>query len=351
MIRNKQHKQLKQLKQQKKHSQPTEQTFLEHIYELRKRLFWIVFAIVVASAVGLQYKDWLMGVVTSPLHGEKLVYLTPAGGFSFIFTLSIYFGVLIAIPVIIYHIYRFIEPMLGGASRKFVAGFIGLSVGLASLGAAFGYFVTIPAALGFLSEFAGDVVIPNLTAESYLNFVVTYILGLAFLFQVPLLLFLFDHVKSIPPGNLTKSQRYVIIAATVIAAIITPTPDAFNMMLVAVPLVLVYELGVVAVFIRHRSAHARSAKKIVMEAAQVKAVIPELLPEQENSAIPAFVVSKTHTVKTVDGVMRVRPAVPTVSVPARTTAHAELLAEQRRAAQRPGRTIDGFFVLDTARSA
>ena len=266
-MKKKQQKQKLQTPTKHSYKQDTaELTFLEHIYELRTRLFWVVSTIILASAAGFQFKDQLIAVVMDPLHGQKLVYLTPGGGFGFIFTLAIYFGILVAIPVIVYHVYAFLRPLLKEASKKLVISFMLLSCLLAASGAAFGYFVTVPAALDFLETFAGDAVIPNLTAESYLNFVVTYILGLAVLFQLPLLLYLFDHVRPFPPGSLLSSQRYVIIGATIVAAIITPTPDAFNMAIVAVPIVLIYQLGVIAVAIRHKMvarAQRKAAKSVI----------------------------------------------------------------------------------------
>lgn len=241
-------------------SEPVELTFLEHVHELRSRLFWVVSTIIVASTIGFQFKDQLVAAVMAPLHGQKLVYLTPGGGFGFIFAVALYFGILLAIPVIIYHLYRFLQPLLVRASRRFIIGFMLLSCLLAIAGTTFGYFVTIPAALDFLASFAGDAVIPNLTAESYLNFVVTYVLGLALLFQLPLLLFLFDHVRPIPPSRLLSSQRFVIIGATVVAAVITPTPDVFNMLIMAVPIIAIYQFGVIAIYARQLAAY-RSPQK------------------------------------------------------------------------------------------
>lgn len=252
MIRTQQKQNQQTPKKPSSQKEVVEQTFLEHIYELRSRIFWVVLTIVLASAAGFQFKDELIAVIMAPLNGQKLVYLTPGGGFGFIFTLAIYFGVLVAIPAIVFHVYRFLQPLLQRTSRVLVAVFMLLSCLLAAGGAAFGYFVTIPAALNFLATFAGDAVTPNLTADSYLNFVVSYVLGLAALFQLPLLLFLFDHVRPFPPGSLLSTQRFIIIGATIVAAIITPTPDAFNMAIVAVPIVTIYQFGVVAIFIRHR---------------------------------------------------------------------------------------------------
>lgn len=357
MMQNKQ--KAKQLKKQKNHSQEpaTELTFLEHFYELRKRLFWVVLTLVVTSALGFQYKDQLISAVMAPLHGQKLIYLTPAGGFSFIFTLSIYFGALLTIPVVIYNIYRFLQPLLGKSSRRLVAGMITMSILLAAAGAAFGYFVTIPGAINFLSEFAGDAVIPSLTAESYLNFVVAYVLGLAVLFQLPLLLFLFDHVRPIPPGMLSSTQRFVIIAATIIAAVITPTPDALNMMVVAIPIILVYEVGVFVVFVR------RYTRRPAKQAVQVKASTEQLAPANDliiNSAVPIAqnemltqVIENTvapavmsqapsQPKRAIDGMLVTRRPMSTVQLPSRPVTPS-ITGERAALVNRPVRTIDGFF--------
>lgn len=351
-----QQKQLKQqnLKTQKKLSQPDQQTFLEHFYELRKRLFWVVFTLTVASAAGFQFKDQLIAAVMAPLHGEKLVYLTPAGGFSFIFTLSIYFGALLTIPVLIYHIYRFLQPLLASTSRRFVATFISLSILLAAAGAAFGYFVTIPAAINFLANFAGDAVTPNLTAESYLNFVVSYILGLAALFQLPLLLFLADHIRPIPPGALWSTQRFVIVGATILAAIITPTPDALNMMIVAVPIIAVYELGAIAVAISHRAKKRQTAKSHAAPAPQTQQA-GDLLDAPVSAAygVSAYgIVEKTggsapvKTAQAIDGVMKARQAPQLTPSSSRQAAITErFLAQQRAIAKRQQhRSVDGFVI-------
>lgn len=241
-------------------SKGEKQTFLEHVYELRSRLFWITLVLLAGSAIGFYAKDLLVEFVMAPLDGEKLVYLTPGGGFSFIFTVCLYFGALVTIPVVMYHIYRFLQPVLGRVSRKLVASILLLSAVLAASGAIFGYAVAIPGAIQFLTTFAGDAVVPSLTAESYLGFVVAYMLGLAVLFQLPLLLYIVDHVKPFPPGGLTASQRYVVAGSILAAAVITPTPDIINQAIVAGPIILVYQLGAIAVFVRHRAQQRRTAK-------------------------------------------------------------------------------------------
>lgn len=348
--------------------QSNELTFLEHIHEVRKRVFWIALVLVVASAIGFQFKDHLISVVMMPLHGEKLIYLTPGGGFSFIFTLCLYFGILFTIPVVIYQIFRFLQPIIGKTSRKFIAGFLMTSVLLAAAGALFGYFVTIPAALTFLSAFAGSAVTPSLTADSYLNFVVTYIVGLALIFQLPLLLFIVDHIRPFPPGMLTTLQRPVIVGATILAAFITPTPDAFNMAVVGLPIVFVYEVGATAVFVRRHGRRNNATTSVslqqksedladeplteiiqelqqqptpmvVQEAAVQKPVSPAITP------VAAPVQSRAPQRRVVDGfTVRQRQTPVRTLEPARPLVQRTVVPVARTQSNRPLRSIDGMIV-------
>ena len=304
------------------------QTFLEHIYELRSRIVWVALTLIIGSAIGFQYHDFLVSIVIAPLHGEKLVYLTPGGGFSFIFTVCLYFGALLTIPVIIYHIYRFLQPVLGKTSRRLVAGIILTSIMLAASGVLFGYYVAVPAAIEFLSTFAGEAVTPNLTAESYLNFVVAYMVGLAALFQLPLLLYIFDYVKPFPPGSLWASQRFVVVGSFIAAAIITPTPDVINQLIIAVPIVVMYQFGVIAVAMRHKTA-ARRAKKpraAKLEHASAMTDVPTELVEERAAALAVVA----------------RPPQPQLPRP-KSTVIAPKKQPATEPAKQPRRVIDGFI--------
>jgi sec-independent protein translocase protein TatC len=227
-------------------------TFADHISEIRRRIAIIVGAFLLASALAYNYKDWLTQFIMQPLHGEKLVYLTPGGGFSFIFQISMYAGLLVMAPLVMYHIYAFIRPALPKRAQRSAVGVILAAVLLMAAGSCYGYFVAVPSALQFLSTFAGDAITPNLTADSYLSFFLTYIVGLGILFELPLLLLFIHWARPMTPKGLMKSERYVILGAFVVAALITPTPDVFNQLMIAAPLIVIYQLGVVAVLVAIR---------------------------------------------------------------------------------------------------
>ncbi len=227
-------------------------TFGEHIAELRGRLFWIAGVFVLSSALAYSVRDPLIAIILAPLHGTKLVYLTPAGGFTFIFQITMYVGAVVTAPVLIYHLYKFVHPALPQRAKRYSLRIILASVGLMIFGVCFGYFVAVPAALTFLTTFASNFVTANLTADSYLNFIMAYVVGLGIIFQLPLLLIFWNWISPLPPGRLLKSQKFVIAGAFIAAAIITPTPDALNQSLVAGPIILIYQVGVVAVWLINR---------------------------------------------------------------------------------------------------
>lgn len=327
---------------QPSHSDQEQLTFLEHIYELRTRLFWIVASLVVASSVGFYFKDLLIAFVKAPLDGEQLIYLTPGGGFSFIFTVCLYFGALLTIPVIMYQLYRFLQPVFGAASRKLIAVIIVLSSLLAVAGAAFGYFVAIPAAIEFLTTFAGDAVAPSLTAESYLGFVMAYMLGLAVLFQLPLLLYIVDYVKPFPPGGLLSSQRYVLAGAIIAAAVITPTPDIINQAIVAGPIVLIYQFGALAVYLRHRALKRAASRSVSSKVRRTPHAAGSDDVTLKSFAVDAS--ARKQTIRPVapasHGIVRAATAPQPTSVISPTPATATTkLAAPRQAVRR---SVDGF---------
>lgn len=232
--------------------EPALKSFADHLGELRARLAWVAVVFIVASALAYNVREQLVSVVLSPIGDQQLVYLTPAGGFAFIFQVTLYAGMLVTAPLAVYHLYKFVAPALPGHVRHRSINVVAVSTLLMLAGVAFGYFVAIPAALQFLTTFAGGFVQPNLTADSYLSFVVAYLLGLGLLFQLPLLLVVWNWVQPFGPGGLLGTQRYVLVGSFIAAAIITPTPDVVNQCLIAVPIVAIYQLGVVAVYIMNR---------------------------------------------------------------------------------------------------
>jgi sec-independent protein translocase protein TatC len=225
----------------------SKQTAGQHLKELRTRLIIVAAFFILGACLAYNFQSQVVNAVLAPLKGEKLVYLNPAGGFSFIFMISIYAGLALALPVLIQQLYAFIRPALPGNAQKksillIVGGFLLLIAGIA-----FGYFVAVPNALLFLYSFADQYINASLTADSYLNFIIAYTLGIGMVFQIPLLLILINSIKPLSPGGLMKSEKWVILISFIVAAIITPTPDPINQTIIAGPVIIVYQIGVVII--------------------------------------------------------------------------------------------------------
>jgi sec-independent protein translocase protein TatC len=231
------------------------------------------------------------------LGSQQLYYLTPIGGLSFIIKLCFYFGVLVSVPVIVYHVYRYLQPLMGGQQRSVLRYFI-FSFLLAAAGISFAYFISLPAALHFLTDFNIQHITAMLTVDAYLTFVTSYLLGAALLFQIPLLLIIIDKITPLTPGGLMKYQRHVILIAFILAAIISPTPDMVNQTLLAVPIIAMYQFGVLLVWWQH-TRRKRAAQK---DLAPSIALQPELSPipviaEEPPEEIPQISPEPTVVVK------------------------------------------------------
>jgi sec-independent protein translocase protein TatC len=291
------HKQSKNLSSRA--SEPEVQTFTYHIRELRTRLFWSLAVGVVAGTLVYNYNSYFIDIVMAPLGDQKLIYLTPAGGFSFIFMVTFYVTMIIILPFILYQIYAFLKPAIPKHTGKLSLLVAASAMILMVAGATFGYIYAVPAGLNFLSNFANNYVVPSITADSYLSFVLGYVLGIGFLFELPLLLFFWHWIHPLTPKGLLNSERYVIVGAFIAAAVLSPSPDALSQTVIAVPIVIIYQLGVVGVLISVRRERKRQ------KAAQKQTVAADAQP-----AVQAQFVAAPVQVKPAASLSSVLPVQP-----------------------------------------
>lgn len=293
-----------------------------HLRELQWRLILVAGFFIVGASFAYTYQSSLVPLLLNPLHGEKLVYLNPAGGFSFIFLISIYAGIALAFPIFVQQLYAFLRPALPQKAHKKSSVIIASSLLLLVAGILFGYFVAVPNALAFLYSFADQYVEASLTAESYLNFIIAYTVGIGIVFQLPLILLLLHTIKPMTPGGLLKSEKWVVLVAFIVAAIITPTPDPVNQAIIAGPVVVVYQIGVIAVLMNiaksRRIVKARSHRKTA----------PQALPERHKQALAS----------------KLSPALPIATTQQHTPLHATPQAIPLAHSQKMTKTVDGFTV-------
>lgn len=293
---------------------PESKSFSDHIKELRKRAFLVALVFIVASSLAYNYRDILVELIMKPLGDEKLIYLTPGGGFNFIFQVTLYAGLIAAAPMLIYQLYGFIRPALPARAQRSSIKVVVAAFVLMMCGVAFGYLVAVPSALNFLSTFAGTDVAASLTADSYLGFFLAYIAGLGVLFQLPLLLLFFHWIHPMTPGKLLKSEKFVILFAFVASAMITPTPDVLNQSMIAVPLIAIYQLGVIVVLFSIHKDHRKLQK-------QTRVMVPARQARDERRVVPPV------------------PLVVPSAQPAETSPPTVMAVQQT---QRVVRGIDGF---------
>ncbi len=228
-------------------SEPLRLPFLEHLIELRNRFFYFLSSVIIGSIVAYMYHEELVTAVTRPLN-QSLFYSSPGGGFDFLIKLSLLSGLLLAVPVFIYQSLRFLEPLLSRRSHIFIITTVVCSYSLLIIGASFAYFIALPLAISFLSDFASTQVQSLIFTTEYLSFLMAYLLGFGLAFQLPLVLWIINAIHPFQKGQLWRQQKWVILFSFIAAAIVTPTPDIFNLLIMALPIVFLYQFAVVLIW-------------------------------------------------------------------------------------------------------
>ena len=235
--------------------------FMDHIRELQWRLAIVALAFLATGAAVYPFFDKIVALLLKPLGNNlSLVYLTPGGAFNFAVQVCIYAAMIGALPVALYHIYRCVMPAVEKTTLRGVLGYSLSSLLLAAIGVAFSYFLALPAAIQFLTSFDLKNISPMLTVESYLSFVMTYLLAGALLFQLPLFMTIINRIKPMTPRMLMSGQRHVILWSVVFAAVISPTPDAVNQLLLAAPMIVMYQVGIVIILLKNRKRADKKSK-------------------------------------------------------------------------------------------
>ena len=245
-------------------------SFLEHLYDLRTRIIRALLGIAVGIIVGLLVSQKMIGFITRPMVAalrnahleDKLIYTSPTGYINLIITLGVYLGLVIASPWVLYQVWLFVAPGLYRHERRAVVTFIFSSVFLFLCGIAFGYFVMLPYMLRFLISLGQQgPVTPLIAIDEYFSLILIVLLGLGVVFELPVIIFFLALFNIVTPKFLWKNFRYAVLIITILAAIITPTPDATTMLVFMAPMLLLYLLGiaVAAMVVRNKKRRAAIA--------------------------------------------------------------------------------------------
>ncbi|HEY3458288.1 MAG TPA: twin-arginine translocase subunit TatC [Bryobacteraceae bacterium] len=230
-------------------------SFMEHLGELRARILKALAGIVVAFLVSITFCKPLWEFVSSPavealkhlgINPPNLAQITPMENFNVIYIkLPLLVSIFLASPWVLYQVWAFISPGLYKREKKWAVPFIVCTAGLFIAGGSFAYFVAFRFGLEFLLGIGRDVhVTPVVSINEYFDLFVNVVLGVGLVFEMPVIIFFLTLLHLASPRFLLRNSRYAILAITVLAAIVTPTPDVFNMMLFCVPMVLLFFVGV-----------------------------------------------------------------------------------------------------------
>jgi sec-independent protein translocase protein TatC len=218
------------------------QELLVHIDALRKHLLRAVAALVITTALSFTFFEQILGFLSRPLQGEKLVAIEVTEPIGTVMKVSLLTGVALAFPYIALEVWLFIAPGLSRKAR--IWGLLAIPVATIFFlgGMAFAYYAMLPAALPFLLNFMGITTIPR--PSSYISFVTALMFWLGVFFEFPLVIFLLAKLGLVKASFLAKQWRFAVVIIAVIAAAITPTVDPVNMSLVMGPMVLLYFFSV-----------------------------------------------------------------------------------------------------------
>jgi sec-independent protein translocase protein TatC len=232
-------------------------SFMEHLEELRSRIIRALYGLGIAFVLSLGFANKLWDIVSDPaiealkhlhVNPPRLAQLTPMEGFSVIWVeLPLLASVFLASPWVVYQLWAFISPGLYKKERHLALPFVLLTAGLFIGGGCFAYFLAFRYGLEFLLGIGmSNNVQPVVSITEYFDLFVNVTLGVALVFELPVVIFLLTLLRILSPRFLLRHSRYAILAIVIVAAIITPTPDVFNLMLFAIPMCLLYFVGVFA---------------------------------------------------------------------------------------------------------
>jgi len=218
-------------------------TVVEHLDELRTRILVSLAAFGVAFGLCFWQNHQILHWMNKPLHGKEPITLGPAEAFTTTITVVAYAAIVIAMPVVLYQLYAFVLPAFTPTERNVATPLLLMIPLLFTGGAAFGYFLVLPAAIKFLLHFNADQFNTQIRARDYYGFVSMTLLACGVVFQVPVGILAATRLGIVTPERLAKNRRYAILVSAVVAAAL-PGVDPVSMLLEMVPLVVLYELSI-----------------------------------------------------------------------------------------------------------
>ena len=220
--------------------------------QLRKGLLQIIIVIILSGIIIFPISKELLGYLCQKtLETDLVAYSIPEAFFSLL-KLTLYTSLFSSIPVIFYQIWKAFSPLFRSKGLSSGSAFLLVSILLFYLGAFFCFFVALPNGVKFLLGYQSAHIKPMISAGKYVSFCTVFIFGFGLTFELPLILALLSYLRVVNAAFLTRNRKYAILLIAIIAAVVTPTPDVFNMSLMGVPMYLLFEIGVILVKVIER---------------------------------------------------------------------------------------------------
>lgn len=230
-------------------------TLVEHLTELRHRLIVCVVAVAVGMLVAFIAYNWIISILIDPYAdlvrarplssatAGRLLTTDPLEGFSVRMKTSAYAGIALAMPVLLWQLWRFVTPGLYPHERRYAVPFVASALVLFALGAGLAYY-TLPRALEFLVDIAGDDFVTAYQASKYFQLITYMMLAFGIGFEFPIVLVFLQLAGIIEPATLRRGRRFAIVGVCVLVAVITPSGDPISMLMLSVPMVVFYEVAI-----------------------------------------------------------------------------------------------------------
>lgn len=231
---------------------PTEEKmpFTSHLEELRTRIIRIAIAAAIGFGVCWYFKEWLFQIITRPLYqvlppNSFMIYTSLPEAFFNYMKISFYASLFLTSPYILYQLWKFVSPGLYKTEKKYVIPFVISSTILFICGILFGYYLALPPAFSFFVEFSSDFLKPMFSLREYLSLSLKLLLAFGISFELPVVIFFLAKIGVVSSKMLSRNRRYAILIIFIAAAILTPSPDAITQIVMAVPLMGLYEIGII----------------------------------------------------------------------------------------------------------
>jgi sec-independent protein translocase protein TatC len=218
---------------------------MEHLKELRNRLVWAFGGLLVTTAASLAFAKQVLKILIAPMGDTLPQALKPTESLGNYMKVALLCGVILAMPFIVYQIGRFITPGLTKKERRYLFLLVPGATLCFVTGVAFAYFIMMPAAIPFLQGFMADIIKQQWAIGEYLSFVTSLLFWVGLSFEEPLFVYFLAKLGIVNAKMLSKNRKYAVVLIAILAAVITPTVDPLNMMLVMGPLIVLYELGII----------------------------------------------------------------------------------------------------------